>query len=361
MTTVKGNENVTGKTLTIRSNIRDYPVIFVNDFEAGLNSSLKDFTFLIVDKNIANLYGPKLSFALSRCRYLIVEATEENKDIRMIEEFISSLLKLDIKKGCNIIAIGGGIIQDISGFVASILFRGIEWELYPTTLLAQADSCIGSKTSVNIKGYKNQLGTFYPPKRVVIDLEFLKTLEIDAVKCGLGEIIKVFLLRGKEDFYYLKSIYTASLYKDWDVLLELIHKALDIKKGFIEKDEFDRGCRNLMNYGHTFGHAVESATNYAVPHGQAVTIGMDFSNYMSMRLGYLTDRDYNFIRELLVKNFPEIDLNSIREKSLLSALSKDKKNIGKKCQFILTRGIGCMFRQDIAIEEFAGFFKDYVS
>lgn len=346
--TVKGD--ILQQKMHIKSKIDDYEAIFVKNFESILIPAIDDSAFLIVDKNVSNFYRNRLDAALNKCRHLVIEAVEENKAVDKIEETISRLLAANIKRSCRIIAIGGGVIQDISGFIASILFRGIEWEFYPTTLLAQADSCIGSKTSVNIKEYKNQLGTFYPPRRVIVDVGFLKTLTLDAIKCGLGEIIKAFLLKDKEAFYYLKSIYSPSIYKDWGLLSQLIYKSLKIKKIFIEKDELDRDLRNLMNYGHTLGHAIESVTNYAIPHGQAVTIGMDFANYLSMKLGYLSPETYDSMHELLIKNFPDIDFDSLDSEKLLLFLSKDKKSLGKNLLFVLTKGIGEMFKESLLID-----------
>ncbi|GAI32171.1 unnamed protein product, partial [marine sediment metagenome] len=247
------------------------------------------------------------------------------------------LLDNNIKRNNKLIAVGGGIIQDITGFVSSILLRGVEWIFYPTTLLAQSDSCIGSKTSINVDDFKNQLGTFYPPQRIILDVNFLKTLTLTDMKSGLGEIIKVHLLDGEKSLEYINSHYEQA-FSDPAVVKDLIFRSLMIKKNIIEKDEFDKDYRNIMNYGHTFGHAIESVSNYEVCHGQAVTMGMDIANYISLKMGMLLDEPHEIMREVLLKNYPDYSLRREQLTSFLTALTKDKKNVDENLSAILTEG-----------------------
>ena len=263
---------------------------------------------------------------------------------------IQAIIESGVKKNHRLVAIGGGIVQDITGFIASILYRGVDWLFYPTTLLAQCDSCIGSKTSINFGAYKNQLGGFYPPTEIVIDLNFIDTLPESAVLSGLGEMIHYFLVSGDDDFSRLKSDYARSLI-DKSVMRDLVLRSLQIKHAMIEKDEFDRGPRQVFNYGHSFGHAIESLTSYRIPHGIAVSFGMDIANHLSVQLGYISEQQRQDMRELLAWNFSSTELSGITVEDFLDALSKDKKNVGSEFRVILTRGTGKMFKTGLERNE----------
>lgn len=344
--------------LEIKSNIRDYSVLFVDDFsEVITKDSLEKRAFFIIDQSVCHLYNQQLESVLRPKRHLIVEATEQHKTLDYVEIAIRFLLRNNIKRNDRLIAIGGGIIQDIAGFIASILFRGLGWIYYPTTLLAQCDSCIGSKTSMNVGEFKNQLGTYYPPQHIILDVNFLKTLSLTDIKSGLGEIIKVHLLDGADGLEYITAHYTQSS-SDSALLKELILRSLGIKKNIIGKDEFDRDYRNILNYGHTFGHAVESITEYQICHGQAVTVGMDIENYISFRLGILSERFFNLMRMPIVKNYPEFHLEKEHIEPLLVALSKDKKNVDENLTIILTKGPGEMLKTKLP---FNHNLKEYIN
>lgn len=336
--------------LRIKSDIKDYSVRFVDDFSEALIRDSLEAPFFIVDQNVFNLYNEKFQRILRQKKYLIVEATELHKTLDYVKVVIKFLLDNNIKRNNKLIAVGGGIIQDITGFVSSILLRGVEWIFYPTTLLAQSDSCIGSKTSINVDDFKNQLGTFYPPQHIILDVNFLKTLTLTDIKSGLGEIIKVHLLDGEKSLEYINSHYEQA-FSDPAVVKELIFRSLMIKKNIIEKDEFDKDYRNIMNYGHTFGHAIESVSNYEVCHGQAVTMGMDIANYISLKMGMLSDEPHEIMREVLLKNYPDYSLRREQLTSFLTALTKDKKNVDENLSAILTEGPGKMRKMKIPLDE----------
>lgn len=331
------------KKLTVRSSVKDYTVNFSDDFNDGLNDDRIKKPFIIIDRNVARLYRDELGRYLKKYPHMIIRATEPHKSLAHINVITRQIIDNDVKRGNELVAIGGGIIQDITGFIASILYRGMDWVFYPTTLLAQADSCIGSKTSINVDGYKNQVGNFYPPRAVFLNVDFLKTLSNADIRTGLGEIIKVHLLDGRQGMKYLSKSY-GTAFADTSVMSELIMNSLKIKKRVIEKDEFDTGYRNIMNYGHTFGHALESVTGYRLSHGQAVTVGMDISNYISWRLGHITEPVYREMENVVAKNLPGKGLRDIDISAFFRALTKDKKNIDRKVMMILTRGPGRMFR-----------------
>ena len=327
----------------VKSIFRDYEVRFEDDFTTRLTSSLRGGDFLIIDANVYDLYRSRLAGLLADLPHITVEPSEEQKSYSNLDWVIQALIDGGVKKNHRLIALGGGIIQDITGFIASILYRGVDWTFYPTTLLAQCDSCIGSKTSINFGVYKNQLGGFYPPAEIVIDLNFVDTLPDSAVVSGLGEMIHYYLVSGETDFRRLKSDYALSL-TDREVLRELVVRSLQIKRAFIEKDEFDRRERQVLNYGHSFGHAIESLTNYRIPHGIAVSFGMDVANHLSARLGYISEDERQDMRELLAWNWGSTQLGQISVPQFLQALGKDKKNVGSELRVILTRGPGKMFK-----------------
>jgi 3-dehydroquinate synthase len=337
------------KELRIKSNIRDYSVLFVDDFSPMLQKEIDAHSFFIVDKNVFRLYQDKLQDVIKQ-KHMVVEATEPNKSLDYTKTVIKTLIGNNIKKNNRIVAIGGGIIQDITGFVSSILFRGVEWVFYPTTLLAQSDSCIGAKTSINVDDFKNQLGTFYPPASIVLDVNFLKTLTPTDIKSGLGEIIKVHLLDSEKSLSYIESHFVSDLNNPAQ-MNDLIHRSLLIKKGIIEKDEYDRDYRNILNYGHTFGHALESVTNYKVCHGQAVTLGMDMANYISWKQGMLSEKNYQRMQTMLLRNYPEFIFEKTSIDPFLKALTKDKKNIGGNLTAILTEGPGKMKKVQMPFDE----------
>ena len=276
-----------------------------------------------------------------KSHFISIKANEANKTIDYCQNLIKRLVEENIRKNCVIVAVGGGIIQDIAAFTSSILFRGIDWIFYPTTLLAQADSCIGSKTSINLGGYKNLVGNFYPPVEINLDLAFLETLPVAEMKSGIGEILHFYLIAGSELLEELVSEYD-ELLTNPKLLKKHIMASLRIKKKVIQIDEFDKDERNLFNYGHTFGHAIESVTSYGIPHGQAVTMGMDIANFISMNLDYLKKEDFTYMHSVLVNNMPSFCLQDDMIGKYFNALSRDKKNEGNQLGCILSSGPGAM-------------------
>ena len=285
-------------------------------------------THVVVDQKILALYSEKLKKLLSQSQsVLVIEAVEANKSLEQTPRYVHHIVANKLRRNHRLIAIGGGIIQDITCFLAANMLRGVEWWFVPTTLLSQADSCIGSKSSINCGDSKNILGTFTPPKQVFIDVNFLKTLDIQAIRSGVGEMLKVHAIDGPASFDQIAQNYQ-SLFHDEKVLIQYIQRSLEIKKRIIEQDEFDRNIRQVMNYGHSFGHALESATNYKIPHGIAVTIGMDMANYVAMRAGLTTEEHYSRMHGVLCENYIDFAQEEIPMASFLSAIAKDKKNIG---------------------------------
>jgi 3-dehydroquinate synthase len=213
------------------------------------------------------------SLDLKTDRLIAIPALESSKNLDYIPQVIEQMRKLGANRQTHVYAIGGGIIQDIATFVNSIYMRGIAWTYFPSTLLSMADSCIGGKSSINVAGYKNLVGNIYPPSAVYVDMDFCKTLGKNEIIGGLAEAVKICFARGPEFFdayLELSPLYPLSGEKG----VKVVSQALQAKKWFIEIDEFDQSERLLLNYGHTFGHALEASSNFALAHGVAVAIGM---------------------------------------------------------------------------------------
>lgn len=313
------------ETMVIQSHKGPYTVRFDNTLLSKPDALLEGTPHFLIDANVASLYKEKLVTIINHPNTVVIEATEENKSIERIIPVIEQLVVNKARRDHVLIGIGGGIIQDITCFIASTLLRGMTWKLVPTTLLAQADSCIGSKSSINLGATKNILGTFNPPQEIYICTDFLDTLEEKEIYSGVGEILKVHAIDGIAAFDRLAANYDA-LFKDRKVLLRYIHDALSIKQRFIEVDEFDKGIRNIFNYGHSFGHAIESATNFGVPHGIAVAMGMDMANRIAVLRGLLPEAHYQRMHPALRKNYEAFADTAIPVDAMLAALLKDKKN-----------------------------------
>lgn len=343
----------------VKSVIHDYEVMFIDNFEQTLSDELKEGDFIIIDNKIKNLYSQSLINILKDYRYIGIDATEPQKSYQGIIPVIETLIKKGFRKNHRLIAIGGGITQDVTAFISSIMYRGVSWLFFPTTLLAQGDSCIGSKTSINFGEYKNQIGGFYPPNKIFIDLQFLDTLLSAELKSGMGEMLHYFIVSGKDDFEFYKERYKDA-FSNKLVLSEIIVRSLEIKKSYIEKDEFDRNIRQVFNYGHSFGHAIESLTHYRVPHGIAVSFGMDIANYVSVKLGFIPDTVRNEIRSVVEYIWKGYTIEDIDLNAFINALSKDKKNVGAKLGLILNKGYGHIFKNLMdSGEELEALLKDY--
>ncbi|EMJ96549.1 AroB-related putative sugar phosphate phospholyase (cyclizing) [Leptospira alstonii] len=328
------------ETIRIKSSHKNYEVLFTNNIYDVLRGLLEEAAFFAVDSKIYSLYlKDRIDSTVIGKKMFLIEAEEQNKNIESSQKLIESLVANGIKRNSKVVAIGGGITQDIVCFTASILFRGVPWIFIPTTLLAQADSCIGGKSSINFQNVKNLIGTFNPPDKIYIDPVFLNSLTEDDIKSGIGEMYHYYLHSASnlaEDLHSKRQ----EIFSNRSNLVRFIYESLSIKKKVIEIDEFDRGERRKFNYGHTFGHAIEALTNYGINHGQAVTIGMDLANFLSYRFGLATETDYRLMRTLLKANFPDFQFSNFSIDEYCNLLQKDKKNVNANLTCILSRGMG---------------------
>ena len=301
--------------LKVKSNLNDYKITFHDTVEELLNILDKQSWF-IIDKNLKQYYN----FDLLPNK-IFYECNENTKSFDHIEILLKTFTQNQFKSNTEVIIIGGGTLQDVAGFCCSIYSRGIKYKFVPTTLLSQCDSCVGGKTSINFNSIKNILGTFYPPTEILICDKFLQTLSEKDFKSGLGEVFKFKILQNKlnEDIF------------SKDNLNQLIRECLEYKISIIEIDEFDQGLRKLLNYGHTFGHALEITSNYKLPHGSAVILGILIVNDILKELNVETNLDYNVINKIGLSLIKHIDLDKewFNVKDIIKTIKLDKKNTGK--------------------------------
>jgi 3-dehydroquinate synthase len=343
----------------IKSSIHDYEVKFVENVIDVLENEICHDDIIIIDNKVKNLYPHLLKDLNKKINVIGLDVSEEQKSYDRLIPIIQELINSGFRKNHSLIGIGGGIIQDITAFIASIMYRGVKWKFFPTTLLAQGDSCIGSKTSINFGKYKNQVGGFYPPEKILINTEFLDTLSKTDFQSGMGEMSHYFVVAGEKDFIDYKMNYE-NAFNNKNILIKMISNSLKIKKSYIEIDEFDQKERQVFNYGHSFGHAIESLTDYAVPHGIAVSFGMDMANYISVRKNYLSKDIRYEIRELLEKIWNGFNIKNLDVEKFALALSKDKKNVGNELQLILCKGYGKVFKTKQSLDDdFMHLLNDY--
>ena len=298
--------------------------------------------FVLTDKNVDKFYGDRVINELNKYGYItkkmVLEAGEETKGFFTLPKVYDELLNFKLTRSDLIIALGGGVIGDLTGFVASTYLRGVPFVQIPTTLLAQVDSSVGGKVAVDLDKGKNLVGSFYHPKKVIIDPEVLDTLSDRIFNDGMAEVIKYGCIKDKEFFNKLSE------YKDKEEVMNnieyIIHNCCKIKKEVVEKDEKDTGERMLLNFGHTIGHAIEQYYNYSkYTHGEAVAIGMHEITRISENSSETEKGTADIIKNILIKyDLPyklDIDINEIKE-----TMSLDKKNIDNKLNLIFISKIG---------------------
>jgi 3-dehydroquinate synthase len=306
--------------------------------DAGFITRLmeKSYKLVIIDKKVYDLYRNTLLAGLKKETLYLFDAVEKNKNAGSALKICGKMAEISFKRGDELVSIGGGIVQDVTGFAANIFNRGVRWTFIPTTLLAQCDSCVGGKTSLNFSAYKNILGTFYAPDNIYICLDFVKTLTEDDYLSGMGEVAKFNIMSAKDGIGLLENNMEKLLARDTGVLKFFVERSLEFKKRFIEEDEFDLDVRNLLNFAHTFGHAYEKTSNYAIPHGQAVTLGLITANNIS--------RARNMLDPALKERIEKICMNFISVKlkkewfladKVIEAMKKDKKRKSDKLAAVL--------------------------
>jgi 3-dehydroquinate synthase len=300
---------------------------------------------LITDSVIQQLYSEAVvqSFRAQNIPLdQIIIPKDEQYKTRDTKAYIEDRL-LELRKGRDtvLIAFGGGVVSDITGFVASTYCRGIPYVTIPTTLLSMVDASIGGKTSVNVGPYKNMIGTFYPPKIIAMDPQFLKSLSDSQWRNGTAEIIKYGLIADAEIITILADRFTEWQKRELLLVTEIITKCIEIKCNIVSEDPKEKGLRRALNFGHTVGHAIESLENYTMGHGDAIAIGMCMESYISMSLGKIPGQDLSKILNLLLMfEFPLKFSENISLDKLQALMSLDKKSTADATRFVILEGMG---------------------
>ena len=322
------------RDIVIKSKLYDYNVSFVDDFRGSVEKLGTNVTY-VIDKKVFELYMNGFS-GIDVSKTYLVEAIESKKNMETVLDIINFWQRIGVKKNWKVICIGGGITQDITTIASNLFLRNIQWYFFPTTLLAMSDSCIGGKSGINLGNYKNQLGVFYPPKNIFIDIRFIETLSEQDYLNGWGEILK-FSLTSDVDFY--KSIRNLDSYIPCTNIDKYLYMGLNVKKKIIEVDEFDSGVRKTLNYGHTFGHALEAYTNNLIPHGEAVIWGIDVANYIAVKEKLLSEELYLDIKCFIKKSFILQEIEIEDPDKLFRILSTDKKVSDNKISLVMLNGL----------------------
>jgi len=339
---------------SLRVNIpnREYDILIGGGLLSNAGELIPNFSekiIIITDSNVAPLYADKLAASL-RARVITVPPGEESKSISTLQTVYCQLLDYNITRSGLIIALGGGVVGDLAGYAASTLLRGIPYVQIPTTLLAQVDSSVGGKVAVNLPQGKNLVGTFYQPKLVIIDTDCLRTLPAREFACGMAEVIKYGAIADRNLFDLLLTNDIVGRGAPAAPLPHVIRTCCGIKRAIVEEDEFDTGRRMLLNFGHTFGHAIEKhyfkkslqsgqSPADAVRHGEAVAIGMVMACEFGERTGVTPAGTADVMREILQKYNLPVQAD-VAEEELYTAMKFDKKMDGDTLNLILLESIG---------------------
>ena len=298
---------------------------------------------LVTNTTVGPLYAAKLTAALAprRCVEVVLPDGETHKTLANVSRMLDVLIANRFARDACVVALGGGVVGDMAGFAAACYQRGIAFVQVPTTLLAQVDSSVGGKTGVNHPGGKNLIGAFHQPAAVFADTEALATLPDRELRAGLAEVIKYGLIVDRDFFDWLEGHADELLARDTAALTHAIKRSCEIKAEIVARDEHERGDRALLNLGHTFGHAIESATNYATwLHGEAVGAGMLLAADMSQRLGWVGTADVTRVEEVLRRFELRTDVSALSAETLAEKMKIDKKVAAGRIRLVLLKAIG---------------------
>jgi 3-dehydroquinate synthase len=332
---------------------RSYDIIIGSTILDKLGENLKALNLspraaIVSNPTVFSLYGERVSGSVKKTGFNVVTVTipdgEEYKDLLRVKHIYDELLAHKLDRSSALIALGGGVIGDMTGFAASTYMRGISYVQVPTTLLAQVDSSVGGKTGMNHSLGKNMIGTFWQPALVWIDVETLQTLPKREVLSGLAEVIKYGVIYDKGLFDFLETNRDMILNLDRNALTHIIKHSCKIKAEVVAKDERESGLRAILNYGHTIGHAIETVTGYTqFLHGEAVAIGMYREAVLSHLLGFITQEQVMRIKAVIDSyGLPSEMPPDLNIDSLLASMQLDKKTEAGQLKFILPEKIGAV-------------------
>ncbi len=332
------------QTITLNTNSGPSRILIAERLENLQRHIPAAKSIIITDVNVGKLY-PLDALAAG---VITIGTGEEIKTLDTVQQIYAQLLSIGADRSAFIVGIGGGIVCDITGFVASTFLRGVRFGFVATTLLAQVDASVGGKNGVNFKGYKNMVGLFHQPEFVICDFGLLKTLPPKEISCGLAEIVKHAAIADADLFAFLEEHAEDILALNRKPIEKLVLASVRIKSSIVSRDETEKGERRLLNFGHTFGHAIEKVSGAA--HGEAVSMGMVMASALSVKRGLLSTQDDQRIRGLL-KRLKLPNDKTFNPQKILDAVTKDKKRAGDRIHFVLLNGMGNAVVEQIAIEE----------
>ncbi len=343
------------RRVRVRLGSNSYEIQIGSGLLAQTGQRLKELGFgdklvIVTDPTVKGLYGDMLKQSLIndgfKVALLLVPEGEEQKSLETAGRLYDELSNFYAERMTPILALGGGVIGDVAGFVAATYMRGVPFIQIPTTLLAQGDSSIGGKVAVNHGQLKNKIGAFYHPRLTISDISTLKTLPPRELSDGLAEIIKHGVILDGEFFSYLEENLDKIKSFDTQVLERVVSRSAEIKAGVVEKDELDLGLRNILNCGHTVGHAIESVSELKVWHGEAVAIGMLTEARISNKLGKLDQKEVSRLKSFIARAGLPTEIPDLEIEKLVRAMKHDKKILQGKLRFALPKSIGAVFITD---------------
>lgn len=331
---------------------KKYSILIGENIFAGIEgmlikNNIPAKVLAIVDRNILKYHRQKLDILLKSKKYSVelfpFAASEKNKNLKTVEKIYSFLQKGNYGRDNAIIAVGGGITGDVAAYAASTYMRGIKYVHVPTTLLSAVDSSVGGKTGVNFNRIKNFIGTFYQPEFVLIDTSFFSTLPQDEIVCGLGESVKTSFLAGEKYSTNFSDNLHNILKDDLSDIDNLVFDSVRFKAGVVSEDEKEKGLRKILNFGHTFAHALETESGFSIKHGQAVIFGIVCALCLSLRMKLINRNDFEegIFLTGLIKD--KISIPDVEAAALYSIMQADKKNRNGKIKFILIKSRGNVF------------------
>ncbi len=350
------------KEINVKYEGKDCYKIFITESFGELNNKLEEAEMhsgkkvcVVSDDIVAKCYIEEITSILKE-KYnqvfsFVFEAGERSKNTDTVGKLYEHLIKNRFDRNDFLIALGGGVVGDLTGFAAATYLRGINFVQIPTSLLAQVDSSIGGKTGVDHMQYKNMVGAFHMPKLVYMNMNVFKTLPEKQYSNGMAEVIKYGLIKEAGFYDFLKSKYNSVIAHDLETVSEMIETSCKSKRDVVERDPKEKGERALLNFGHTIGHAIEKMSDFSLFHGECVSLGMVAASYISMKKGYLTAENVADIEQTLKRYGLPIEVSGYDPDEVLAATKNDKKMSGGKVKFILLKNIGQAFIDDSLSDE----------
>lgn len=319
---------------------RSYPIIIQNNLLKNLDEYFNEDVFVVTNTTVNKLYGKYLKKYAKKM--VVIKDGEKYKNLSTFDYIANQLLSSKIERKDTVVALGGGVVGDITGYVAASVLRGVNFVQIPTTLLAQVDSSVGGKVAVNTKHGKNLLGAFYQPKRVLIDPTVLQTLPERQIKTGLAEVVKYAFIEKTasdtfdENFTFFDFLTNKDYAQNYE---NIIARSCQIKADVVSADEHENNLRAILNLGHTLCHALENLTNYKITHGEGVSIGLKFAFDLSLKLGLVEQNYYTGAIELIKKLGLKTEIpHNMRADKIISLMKSDKKVVSGEVNFVLPCG-----------------------